>query len=42
MNLEIEEHIKLEFYTATILDWKTLLMPDKFRPIILSRLRFLV
>jgi REP element-mobilizing transposase RayT len=31
-----------DFYTATILEWKPLLKPDKFKDIIINSLRFLV
>ena len=31
-----------EFYTATILEWKHLLKPDKYKDIIIETLRFLV
>ncbi len=31
-----------DFYTATILEWKHLLKPDKFKDIIISSLQFLV
>jgi REP element-mobilizing transposase RayT len=35
-----EEHV--QFFTATILEWKHLLKPDKYKQIILNSLRFLV
>lgn len=35
-----QQHIA--FFTATILEWKRLLKPDKYKDIILSSLRFLV
>ena len=35
-----QQHIA--FFTATILEWKHLLKPDKYKDIILSSLRFLV
>ena len=31
-----------DFYTATILEWKQLLKPDKFKDIIISSLKFLI
>ncbi|MGI8952867.1 MAG: transposase [Chitinophagaceae bacterium] len=31
-----------DFYTATILEWKPVLKPDKFKDIIISSLKFLV
>ncbi len=31
-----------DFYTATILEWKKLLKPDKFKDIIINSLQFLV
>jgi putative transposase len=31
-----------DFFTATILEWKLLLKPDKFKDIIIESLRFLV
>ena len=31
-----------QFFTATILEWKRLLKPDKFKDIIISSLEFLV
>ncbi|WP_206197576.1 hypothetical protein [Terrimonas sp.] len=30
------------FFTATILEWKKLLVPDKYKDIIVNSLRFLV
>ncbi|MBF9254227.1 transposase [Pontibacter sp. 172403-2] len=36
------EQQHMAFFTATILDWKHLLKPDKYKDIILSSLRFLV
>jgi len=35
-----QQHIA--FFTATILEWKHLLKPDKYKDIILNSLRFLV
>ena len=35
-----EEYV--QFFTATILEWKYLLKPDKYKQIILDSLRFLV
>ncbi|GAB3815663.1 hypothetical protein GCM10028895_10070 [Pontibacter rugosus] len=32
----------MAFFTATILEWKHLLKPDKYKDIILNSLRFLV
>jgi REP element-mobilizing transposase RayT len=32
----------LQFFTATNLDWKKLLIPDKYKDIIIDSLRFLV
>ena len=32
----------IQFYTATILEWKHLLKPDKYKEIIVNRLTFLV
>ncbi len=31
-----------QFFTATILEWKRLLKPDKYKDIIISSLEFLV
>ena len=31
-----------DFYTATILEWKRLLKPDKFKDILISSLKFLI
>ena len=31
-----------QFFTATILEWKRLLQPDKYKAIIVESLRFLV
>jgi len=31
-----------QFFTATILEWKRLLKPDKYKEIIISSLQFLV
>ncbi len=42
MELDLEEHYKIGFYTAAILQWKKLLRPDKYKVIITSSLRFLV
>lgn len=36
------EHQYIAFFTATILEWKHLLKPNKYKNIILSSLRFLV
>jgi hypothetical protein len=33
---------KLYFYTATILDWKELLISDKYKDIIINSLKYLV
>lgn len=38
--LQQEEYV--QFFTATILEWKHLLKPDKYKQIILDSLRFLV
>jgi hypothetical protein len=35
-----EEYV--QFFTATILEWKHLLKPDKYKQIILDSLKFLV
>ncbi len=42
MDLELEEHCKIGFYTATILEWKNLLKPDKYKDVITNSLRFIV
>ena len=39
--MELDEHNKIGFYTATMLEWKKLLKPDKYRDIILGSLRFM-
>ena len=31
-----------QFFTATILEWKKLLQPDKYKNIIIARMQFLV
>jgi putative transposase len=36
------EHRHIAFFTATILYWKKLLLPDKYKQIIVESLRFLV
>ena len=36
------EHIYIAFYTATILEWKHLLKPDKYKQIIIDSLAFLI
>jgi putative transposase len=36
------EHTEISFFTATILSWKKLLAPDKYKEIIINSLRFLV
>jgi hypothetical protein len=36
-----DEHIYIGFYTATILEWKKLLQPDKYKEIIINSLKFL-
>ena len=41
MELELDEHLKIGFYTATILEWKKLLKPDKYKEIVLGSLRFI-
>jgi len=41
MENELEEHFKIGFYTATILEWKNLLRPDKYKQIVINSLRFL-
>lgn len=41
MESELEKHLKIGFYTATILDWKKLLKPEKYKDIVLGSLRFL-
>ncbi|GGK76097.1 transposase [Rufibacter glacialis] len=38
----MEEHQHITFFTATILEWKHLLKPDKYKNIILDSLQFLV
>ncbi|WP_439882318.1 transposase [Pontibacter sp. MBLB2868] len=38
----MHEQQHIAFFTATILEWKHLLKPDKYKAIILSSLRFLV
>lgn len=40
--MELDEHYKIGFYTATILEWKKLLMPDQYKDIIVNSLRFAV
>jgi REP element-mobilizing transposase RayT len=43
LNMEIAlEQSQISFYTATILNWKSLLSQDKYKEIILSSLRYLV
>ncbi len=37
-----EEHYKINFYTATIYQWKPLLKPDKYKYIIINSLKYLV
>jgi hypothetical protein len=32
----------IQFFTATILEWKPLLKPDKYKQLVLDSLRFLV
>ncbi len=39
--MELDEHIYIGFYTATILEWKKLLYPDKYKEIIINSLKFL-
>jgi len=39
---DLWEHRFPAFFTATILDWKKLLKPNKYKDLILSSLRFLV
>src|SRR5690606_9134440 len=41
MELDLDEHFKIGFYTATILEWKKLLKPDKYKEIVLGSLRFI-
>jgi putative transposase len=36
------DHMHIGFYTATILGWKQLLKPDKYKNVVLESLRFLV
>ena len=36
------EHDHISFFTATILEWKHLLMPDKYKQVIIDSLKFLV
>ncbi len=40
--MKIHENYYPHFFTATILDWKHLLKPDKYKNIIISSLEFLV
>ena len=37
----LDEHVKIGFYTATILNWQKLLKPDKYKDIVLGGVRFL-
>ena len=39
---DLFEHRYPAFFTATILDWKKLLAPDKYKDLIVNSLRFLV
>lgn len=39
--MKLDEHIYIGFHTATILEWKHLLKPDKYKDIILSSMKFL-
>jgi hypothetical protein len=41
MYLELEEYDKIGFYTAAIWIWKRFLKPDKYKDIIVGRLRFI-
>ncbi len=36
------EHQHIAFFTATILEWKHLLKPDKYKELIIQSLKFLV
>ena len=38
----MEENIKVGFYTASILQWKHLLKPDKYKDIILNSFQYMV
>lgn len=44
MKLKKFNHLKecLQFYTATILDWKKLLKPEKYKMVIIESLQYLV
>ena len=37
----MEPDVKIQFFTATILEWKHLLKPDKYKDIIIESMRFL-
>jgi len=37
----VQDHEEIQFFTATILEWKHLLKPDKYKDIIVESLKFL-
>ena len=39
--MDSEEHFTISFFTATILGWKKLLCPDKYKEIIVQSMKFL-
>jgi len=39
---DLFEHRYPAFFTATVLDWKKLFAPDKYKDVIINSLRFLV
>ena len=41
MEIELEEHVKIGFFTGTILNWQTLLLSDKYKEVVLRSLEFL-
>jgi REP element-mobilizing transposase RayT len=41
-DIDLFEHRHISFFTATILEWKHLLKPDKYKELIISSLSFLV
>ncbi|KAA5534454.1 transposase [Taibaiella lutea] len=40
--MSVFKRYELHFFTATILEWKMLLLPDKYKDIIIDSLKFLV
>src|SRR5690606_27270918 len=41
MEGDLDEYTKIGFYTTTILEWKNLLRPDKYKQIVINSLQFL-